>query len=36
MNAFETRINNDRDTEFAQACKQVERIAQLRLKDLLP
>ena len=36
MAAFETRINNDRDTEFAQACKQVERIAQLRLKDLLP
>ncbi|RUM97406.1 allantoinase PuuE [Pseudaminobacter arsenicus] len=34
--AFETRIGNDRDTEFATACKQVERIALLRLKDLLP
>ncbi|MEN8887826.1 MAG: allantoinase PuuE [Celeribacter marinus] len=31
MEAFERRIENDRDTEFAQACKQVERIAQLRL-----
>ncbi|MCP5072503.1 MAG: 2-oxo-4-hydroxy-4-carboxy-5-ureidoimidazoline decarboxylase, partial [Rhodobacteraceae bacterium] len=34
--AFETRINNDRDTEFAEACKQVERIAYLRLTELLP
>ncbi|MGB3389653.1 MAG: allantoinase PuuE [Pseudaminobacter sp.] len=34
--AFEQRIGNDRDTEFATACKQVERIALLRLKDLLP
>ncbi len=34
--AFETRIANDRDTEFATACKQVERIALLRLKALLP
>jgi len=34
--AFETRINNDHDTEFAAACRQVERIAQLRLKDILP
>jgi OHCU decarboxylase len=34
--AFETRIGNDRDTEFTTACKQVERIALLRLKDLLP
>ncbi|WP_417258013.1 allantoinase PuuE [Celeribacter sp.] len=31
MEAFRSRIENDRDTEFAQACKQVERIAQLRL-----
>ncbi|MEP1520455.1 allantoinase PuuE [Ascidiaceihabitans sp.] len=29
--AFERRINNDRATEFAEACLQVERIAQLRL-----
>jgi OHCU decarboxylase len=34
--AFETRIGNDRDTEFATACRQVERIALLRLRDLLP
>ncbi len=33
---FHTRIDNDRDTEFAEACRQVERIAQFRLKDLLP
>ncbi len=33
--AFETRINNDRDTEFAEACRQVERIAELRLQDML-
>ncbi|MGO4831519.1 allantoinase PuuE [Rhizobiaceae sp. 2RAB30] len=34
--AFETRIDNDRATEFAAACRQVERIALLRLKDILP
>jgi chitin deacetylase len=34
--AFETRIANDSATEFATACAQVERIAELRLKDLLP
>ena len=34
--AFEKRIANDRDTEFATACKQVERIGFLRLKALLP
>jgi OHCU decarboxylase len=34
--AFETRIANDRATEFATACRQVERIALHRLKDLLP
>jgi len=33
--AFETRVGNDADTEFAEACRQVERIALLRLKDLL-
>jgi OHCU decarboxylase len=36
LQAFETRIDNDRDTEFLTACKQVERIALLRLKDMLP
>ena len=34
--AFETRLANDSETEFATACAQVERIAFLRLKDLLP
>ena len=34
--AFETRIANDTATEFATACRQVERIAELRLKDILP
>lgn len=34
--AFETRIAQDTETEFATACRQVERIAELRLKDLLP
>jgi len=34
--AFRTRISNDTETEFATACRQVERIAELRLKDILP
>lgn len=34
--AFQTRIGNDTATEFETACAQVERIAELRLKDLLP
>ena len=34
--AFRRRIDNDRATEFAEACRQVERIAELRLKELLP
>jgi OHCU decarboxylase len=34
--AFERRIGNDRATEFAEACRQVERIALLRLRDMLP
>lgn len=36
LRAFQSRIGNDRDTEFATACAQVERIAELRLKDILP
>ncbi len=36
MTEFEKRIGNDRATEFATACKQVERIAMLRLRDMLP
>jgi len=34
--AFEQRIANSRETEFAAACAQVERIALLRLKAILP
>lgn len=34
--AFERRLGNDRDIELATALAQVERIALLRLKDLLP
>jgi OHCU decarboxylase len=34
--AFERRIANDRATEFAEACRQVERIAELRLQAILP
>ena len=33
---FERRINNDTATEFVEACKQVERIAEFRLMDILP
>ncbi|MEX0302601.1 MAG: 2-oxo-4-hydroxy-4-carboxy-5-ureidoimidazoline decarboxylase, partial [Leisingera sp.] len=36
MEAFHRRIHNDRATEFDEACRQVERIAQFRLQDLLP
>jgi OHCU decarboxylase len=36
LQAFETRITNDTQTEFGTACRQVERIAELRLKDQLP
>jgi len=34
--AFEQRLASDRATEFRTACRQVERIAELRLKALLP
>ena len=34
--AFEARIANDTEAEFQTACGQVERIAELRLKDVLP
>jgi OHCU decarboxylase len=33
---FQTRIGNDTETEFHTACAQVERIAEVRLKDMLP
>lgn len=36
LRAFERRIAQDSATEFAEACRQVERIAELRLADLLP
>jgi OHCU decarboxylase len=34
--AMTTRVNNAPDVEFKTACTQVERIAELRLKALLP
>ena len=33
--AFHQRLTHDRQTEFAEACRQVERIAAFRLRDLL-
>ncbi|MGO8065363.1 2-oxo-4-hydroxy-4-carboxy-5-ureidoimidazoline decarboxylase [Rhizobium leguminosarum] len=36
LSAFETRIGNGRDEEFATAMAQVERIALLRLTTMLP
>ncbi len=36
MSAFHTRIDNDTSAERDTACKQVERIALHRLKDVLP
>lgn len=33
--AFHRRIDNDHDREFAEACRQVERIAELRLIEKL-
>jgi urate oxidase len=34
--AFERRLEGDRTTEITEACRQVERIARLRLDELLP
>ena len=34
--AFAARLGNDRETEVATALAQIERIALLRLRDLLP
>ena len=34
--AFQRRLAHDAETEFAEACAQVERIAELRLRDILP
>jgi OHCU decarboxylase len=36
LSAFHTRIANSTEIEFLTACAQVERIAELRLKALLP
>ncbi|MBB4291048.1 OHCU decarboxylase [Rhizobium leguminosarum] len=36
LSAFETRIGNGRDEEFATATAQVEKIALLRLTSMLP
>lgn len=36
LGAFAQRLSNDRDVEFVTACKAVERIAELRLKAILP
>ena len=36
LEAFEKRVSNTAEEEFATACAQVERIALLRLKALLP
>lgn len=36
LEAFQRRIEQDRTTEFAEACRQVERIAEFRLRDVLP
>lgn len=34
--AFQRRLENDSEAEFTEACTQVERIALLRLTDMLP
>ena len=36
LSTFKQRIENHRDEEFRTACRQVEKIAHLRLKELLP
>ena len=36
LTAFKKRIDNDRETELATACQQVETIALHRLRELLP
>ncbi|OZO45752.1 hypothetical protein CGU37_27720, partial [Pseudomonas fluorescens] len=35
LGTFQRRVANDTETEFAEACKQVERIARLRLEEML-
>ena len=35
ITAFKTRLDHDRDSEFLAACQQVEKIALLRLQDMV-
>jgi urate oxidase len=35
LKAFKTRVNQDAKTEFETACREVEKIARLRLDDIL-
>ena len=35
LQAFRSRVQNDRAMQLTEACRQVERIAELRLKDQL-
>ena len=35
IEAMHRRLTSDRETEFAEACRQVERIAELRLLEKL-
>ncbi|MBO0906016.1 allantoinase PuuE [Jiella sonneratiae] len=34
LSAFKARLDNDRDLEFATACREVEKIARLRIKSI--
>lgn len=36
LEAFLRRVGNDAETEFAEACRQVERIAELRCLEKIP
>lgn len=36
LHQFAQRLSNDRETELVMACRQVERIAELRLRAMLP
>ena len=36
LQTFAARIENTPEAEFVEACRQVEKIARLRLKDMLP
>ena len=36
LDAFQQRLENTADQEFTEACRQVERIAELRLMEVLP